>query len=106
MRNFNTSLFKNAIRFFANEASNVLRAFADPATTLLRLIQSTVRTILEWAMPKSYRQLRLQQVSEAVVNHGTSEIIDRILSVMSGYGPGGDVHGQIRRDCRLSQTVS
>lgn len=105
MRNFNTSLFKNAICLFANEASHVLRAFADPAMTLLCLIQSTVRTILDLAMPSSYRQLRLQQVSGSVVNQGTSEIIDRILSVMSGYDLGGE-YGNRRWDCRISHAVS
>ena len=104
MRNFNTSFVKNAICLFVNEASQVLRAFSDPATALLRLIQSTVRATLELALPISYRHLQLQP-SKAVAYQGTSERIDRVLSVMPGTDLVGEL-GNRRWDCRLSHVVS
>lgn len=84
MRNFNTSYVKNAISFFANDASNVLRETSGPAASLLRLIWSITRNCVSMPLPQICRQPVVQyQQSETTAGHQAVAILGRSKSATS-----------------------
>ncbi len=106
MRILNTSFIKNAIRFFAFEATDVLRAYinANPAANLWRQMQSFVRTLIESVERHSQFQL-VQPAFKTIGEPGMPGAIGRKLSVL----PIGNLDypcGKSRPDCYSSLSSS